>query len=98
MERLSLERVVAGVEEGGHGRGVAEMAPGRLHQLALPSRLLGGHLGMAAFAKCHRPTRLWFCRRLIDRTAAHVTDPGSARPAPSASRVRPICSAISRAN
>src|SRR5438067_9077908 len=99
MERQSVERGMAGVEEGDHGRRIAEMAPGRLDHMALPPRLFGGHRGIAALAKFHRPGAARVCRgRAGGIGAAHVTDPGSAGPAPSASRVRAICSEYSRAN
>src|SRR5579884_2913032 len=50
MQSLALQRLVMGVEEGNHGRRVAEVAPGSLDQVALPPRLVGasapGHCGV----------------------------------------------------
>src|SRR5438045_4960530 len=100
MERQSFERLVTGVEEGDHRLRAAKMTPGGLDEIALPPRLLGGHRRTAA-ALVERHGSGALSRRFnrvlagaIGRVA-HVTDPGSARVAPSASRVRPICSEIS---
>src|SRR5690348_5421632 len=58
MERLRVERLVAGVEEGDRRRALAEMAPRRLDDLALPPRLAGSRRGgRPAFAKDHRAAR-----------------------------------------
>jgi len=41
MERLALQSVVAGVEEGDDGAGLTEVAPRGLDHVALPARLFG---------------------------------------------------------
>lgn len=90
MQRLALQRFVTGIEEGNHGRRVAEVAPGSLNQVALPPRLVGRrHRGIAAFAKWDRLSTASTGRLQIDRLGlAHVTDPGAAGLAPSASRTK----------
>lgn len=95
MQGLAVQPVVTGVEKGDHGRRLAEVAPGGLNQLALPARLVGRrHGGIAAFAKGDGLSTASAGRVLVDPLGlAHVTDPGVAGLAPSASRTKWICSA-----
>ena len=91
MQRLALEPVVTGIEKGDHGRRLAEVTPGGLDDLALPPGLIGRRRRpVAALAKIHALAR---ARLGIQLVRAHVTDPGSARLAPSAPRAKPIWSA-----
>jgi len=64
-----------------------------LHELCLPSGLiLRLYEGVAPFAKDRGAANIRIGRGLLDRVA-HVTDPGRAGTAPSASRTLMMCSA-----
>lgn len=89
MQRLALQRVVMGVEEGNRRRRLSEVTPRGLNKVALPPQLVRWHRRNAAVAKSNGLSTVSIGRGLFDRLGpAHVTDPGIAGVAPSASRTK----------
>ena len=100
VKRLAHQLVMPGIEERDHRSGFAEVAPRGLEDIALPFGLLSGQARCAAvLAKGAGSTgAIGGCAVLSGRCRFQVTDPGNEHCAPSAWRVKRICSAYSRAN
>ena len=100
MEGLTLQLVMLGVQESDDWPWLAKVAPRTSKDIALPPRLLRREpRGAIVPAKGLGLTTASIGRGTVDgRRRFQVTDPGRERLAPSASRVKRICSAYSRAN
>jgi len=95
MKRLALQLLVPCVEESDDGRSFSEVPPSTLKDVVLPFHLFGSWLrAVTSPAKAHRLAAIAIVGALaICRVGVHVTNPGSARRAPSESRALRICSA-----
>ena len=99
MEGLTAQLVMLGVQKSDDRPWRAEVAPNTSKNIALSPRLLRREpRGIAMPAKSLGLTSTPIGFGMVNGRRLQVTDPGSARLAPSASRVERICSAYSRAN
>lgn len=99
VQGLRFKARMAGIEESDHRSRRAEVAPCRLDNVALPAGLVRSLKGAtASLPKLHAAWTRRFGFGAVCLRTAHVTNPGRAGVAPSASRMLPICSAYSRAN
>lgn len=92
MQRLTIQLVVLGVQESDDRTWLTEVAPRMSKNIALPSRLFRrDSWGIAVPAKGFgTATTLISCGMVNRRCRSQVTNPGCARPAPSASRTARI--------